>query len=175
MASLLGPIPIDMPWNSNSESQRQSLSPGRFVWRWPSNGTLPQFSPLLRRSRPSAGSDMCKAILWCIRRSITLGNTCTLCPARPVPSTGEKHSCDTLKIAQTCRSSIVVLNASSNISTSVGLCLHGIATAPPRFPLRHVSYRIIRLFLGAASETTYTVRHAEPNQPVRTPHTRGQQ
>jgi hypothetical protein len=98
---------------------------------------------------------------------------------------GEKHSCDTSKIAQTCRSSIAVLNPrpghperSEDLNQQFQQPIRpnslGTSPPPPRFPLRHVSYRIIRLFLGAASETTYTVRHAEPKQPVRTPHTRGQ-
>ena len=38
----------------------------------------------------------------------------------------------------------------------------------PRFPLRHVSFSIFHLFLGA-SQTTYTVRHAHPKQPLLSP------
>ena len=54
------------------------------------------------------------------------------------------------------------------------VCSQTIPPTFPRFPPTPVSYRIIRLFLGAASEATYTAGHAEPKQPVRTPHTRGQ-
>src|SRR3984957_1870643 len=158
-----------MVWNSNSESQRQNLSPDRFGWRWPSNGTLRLFSPPLQKSRASAGWDACKAIRWCTGPSITLRNIYALCPDRPVPLTGGKHSCDTSKIAQLSRSSIAALNARfANISRAMGLCPQGIATPPP--DSHSVTFRIELFACSWAQLPRQHIRSGTPSQSNRCAH-----
>jgi hypothetical protein len=71
------------------------------------------FSKLLRKSRASEDWDVCRAIRWCIGLSTTRANTCTPCPIKSASLTCVKQSYDTLKTSQSCRSSIVVLNANS--------------------------------------------------------------